>query len=113
MLLLWHFKRDVAVGDVRKGSRGALGAGYQASDFHHLDPSQPTILRTRSSYSPVRINRRNNYAFRITSDWSWQDQPEDIAAAMLRIYSDKAKRLGAALQNASKPAAKVRRGVVR
>ncbi len=32
-------------------------------------------------------------------DWHWQDAPEDIAKAMLRLYPDKAKRLGSALQN--------------
>ena len=42
MLLLWHFKRDAAVGDVRKGSRGFLGTGYQASDFQ---PSWWTVVR--------------------------------------------------------------------
>jgi hypothetical protein len=35
-------------------------------------------------------------------DWSWQDTPEDIAAAMLRLDPDRAKRLGSALQNLSK-----------
>lgn len=35
-------------------------------------------------------------------DWTWHDTPEDIAAAMLRLYPDKAKRLGSALQNIAK-----------
>jgi len=35
-------------------------------------------------------------------DWTWHDTPEQIAAAMLGLYPDKAKRLGAALQNAAK-----------
>ena len=35
-------------------------------------------------------------------DWTWHDRPEDIAAAMLRLYPDKAKRLGSALQNIAK-----------
>ena len=35
-------------------------------------------------------------------DWTWHDTPEQIAAAMLRLYPDKAKRLGSALQNAAK-----------
>jgi hypothetical protein len=38
-------------------------------------------------------------------DWSWHDTPQEIAAAMLRLYPDKAKRVGAALQNLAKPAA--------
>jgi hypothetical protein len=29
-------------------------------------------------------------------DWTWHDTPDDFAAAMLRLYPDKAKRLGAA-----------------
>lgn len=39
-------------------------------------------------------------------DWSWHDDPADIAQAMMRLYPDKAKRLGAALQNLAKPAVK-------
>lgn len=39
-------------------------------------------------------------------DWSWHDRPEDIAAAMLRLYPDKAKRLGSALQNLAKATTK-------
>ena len=35
-------------------------------------------------------------------DWTWHDTPEQIAAAMLRLYPDKAKRLGSTLQNAAK-----------
>ena len=35
-------------------------------------------------------------------DWTWHDKPDDIAAAMLRLYPDKAKRLGSALQNLAK-----------
>jgi len=35
-------------------------------------------------------------------DWTWHDTPEQIAAAMLQLYPDKAKRLGSALQNAAK-----------
>ena len=31
-------------------------------------------------------------------DWDWQDTPQEIAEAMLRLYPDKAKRLGAALR---------------
>jgi hypothetical protein len=39
-------------------------------------------------------------------DWDWQDTPQEIAEAMLRLYPDKAKRLGAALQNLAKSTAK-------
>jgi hypothetical protein len=39
-------------------------------------------------------------------DWDWQDTPQEIAAAMLRLYPDKAKRLGAALQNLAKSTTK-------
>jgi hypothetical protein len=39
-------------------------------------------------------------------DWDWQDTPQEIAQAMLRLYPDKAKRLGAALQNLAKSSAK-------
>jgi hypothetical protein len=39
-------------------------------------------------------------------DWDWQDTPDEIAAAMLRLYPDKAKRLGAALLAQSKSTAK-------
>jgi hypothetical protein len=39
-------------------------------------------------------------------DWTWHETPEDIAAAMLRLYPDKAKRLGSALQNAAKSTTK-------
>jgi hypothetical protein len=35
-------------------------------------------------------------------DWTWHDTPQQIAEAMLRTHPDKAKRLGAALQNLSK-----------
>jgi hypothetical protein len=35
-------------------------------------------------------------------DWTWHDTPEQIAAAMLTLYPDKAKRLGSALQNLAK-----------
>jgi hypothetical protein len=35
-------------------------------------------------------------------DWTWNDTVEDIAAVMLRLYPDKAKRLGSALQHLSK-----------
>jgi hypothetical protein len=35
-------------------------------------------------------------------DWTWHDTPDDIAAAMLAAYPDKAKRLGSALQNLAK-----------
>jgi hypothetical protein len=34
--------------------------------------------------------------------WTWHDTPEQIAAAMLKLYPDKAKRLGSALQNLAK-----------
>jgi hypothetical protein len=39
-------------------------------------------------------------------DWDWQDTPQEIAEAMLRLFPDKAKRLGAALQNLSKSTTK-------
>ena len=39
-------------------------------------------------------------------DWDWQDTPQEIAEAMLRLYPDKAKRLGAALQNLAKSTTK-------
>lgn len=39
-------------------------------------------------------------------DWTWHDTPEDIAATMLRLYPDKAKRLGSALQNLAKSTTK-------
>ena len=39
-------------------------------------------------------------------DWTWHDTPDAIAAAMLAIYPDKAKRLGSALQNLSKSTTK-------
>jgi hypothetical protein len=57
-----------------------------------LDAAQHEIARLRRSGETVSEGR----------DWSWQDRPEDIAAAMLRLYPDKAKRLGSALQNLAK-----------
>jgi len=42
--------------------------------------------------------------------WTWHDTPEDIAAAMLRLYPDKAKRLGSALQNLAKSTTRKPRG---
>jgi hypothetical protein len=39
-------------------------------------------------------------------DWTSHDTPDAIAAAMLRLYPDKAKRLGSALQNAAKSTTK-------
>ena len=39
-------------------------------------------------------------------DWTWHDRVDDIAAAMLAAYPDKAKRLGSALQNAAKSTTK-------
>jgi len=39
-------------------------------------------------------------------DWDWQDTPQEIAEAMLRLYPDEAKRLGAALQNLAKSTTK-------
>jgi len=39
-------------------------------------------------------------------DWTWHDRVDDIAAAMLQAYPDKAKRLGSALQNLSKSTTK-------
>lgn len=35
-------------------------------------------------------------------DWTWNDTVENIAAVMLRLYPDKTKRLGSALQHLSK-----------
>ena len=43
-------------------------------------------------------------------DWTWHDTPEQIAAAMLKLYPDKAKRLGSALQNLAKSTTKKPRG---
>jgi hypothetical protein len=40
------------------------------------------------------------------NDWDWQDTPEEIAKAMLRLYPNKAKRVGAALLAQSKSTAK-------
>lgn len=40
------------------------------------------------------------------NDYDWQDTPEDIAAAMLRRYPTKAKRVGAAILTLSKSTAK-------
>ena len=40
------------------------------------------------------------------SDWDWQDTPEEIAKAMLRLYPTKAKRVGAAILAASISTAK-------
>jgi hypothetical protein len=40
------------------------------------------------------------------NDFDWQDTPEDIAAAMLRRYPSKAKRVGAAILAQSKSTAK-------
>ena len=40
------------------------------------------------------------------SDWDWQDTPDEIAAAMLRRYPSKAKRVGAAILTQSKSTAK-------
>jgi hypothetical protein len=42
--------------------------------------------------------KRNRDDLTEGSDWTWHDTPEHIAAVMLRRYPDKAKRLGAALQ---------------
>jgi hypothetical protein len=53
-----------------------------------------------------RLKRRDNVSE--GRDWSWQNEPEDIAAAMLRLYPDKAKRLGSALQNLAKARARTR-----
>jgi hypothetical protein len=39
-------------------------------------------------------------------DWTWHDKPDDIAAAMMQSHPDKAKRLGAALQNLAKSTTK-------
>jgi hypothetical protein len=40
------------------------------------------------------------------NDFDWQDTPEEIAKAMLRLYPNKAKRVGAALLAQSKSTAK-------
>jgi hypothetical protein len=40
------------------------------------------------------------------NDFDWQDTPEEIAQAMLRLYPAKAKRVGAAILAASKSTAK-------
>jgi hypothetical protein len=39
-------------------------------------------------------------------DWTWHDTPQQIAEAMLRAHPDKAKRLGATLQNLAKSTTK-------
>ena len=45
-------------------------------------------------------------------DWTWHDTPDDIAAAMMQTHPDKAKRLGAALQNLAKATTKKPRAKV-
>jgi hypothetical protein len=40
------------------------------------------------------------------NDFDWQDTPDEIAKAMLRLYPTKAKRVGAAILAASKSTAK-------
>jgi hypothetical protein len=39
-------------------------------------------------------------------DWTWHDTPEQIAAVMMQLHPDKAKRLGGALQNLAKSTTK-------
>jgi hypothetical protein len=57
-----------------------------------LDAAQREIGRLRQGYDEG-------------NDFDWQDTPEDIAAAMLRRYPTKAKRVGAAILTLSKATA--------
>jgi hypothetical protein len=75
------------------------------------DAAKPLTLSEKKDRELIRLseeldaaNRRLRQRDDLSEgrDWTWHDTPEDIASAMLRLYPDKAKRLGAALQNAAK-----------
>lgn len=54
----------------------------------------------------LRQLKRNRNDLTEGRDWTWHDKPEHIAAAMMLTHPDKAKRLGAALQNLAKSTTK-------
>jgi hypothetical protein len=60
------------------------------------------IVRLQEELDAANRKLRNRDDLSEGRDWTWHDTPEQIAAAMLRLYPDKAKRLGSALQNAAK-----------
>jgi hypothetical protein len=55
-----------------------------------------------AAHRELRQLKKNRDDLTEGTAWTWHDKPEDIAAAMLRLYPDKAKRLGSALQNLAK-----------
>jgi len=57
-----------------------------------LDAAQRELRQLKKGHDDLTEGR----------DWTWHDTPEQIAAAMLKLYPDKAKRLGSALQNLAK-----------
>jgi hypothetical protein len=54
----------------------------------------------------IRQLQRNRDDLTEGRDWTWHDTPQQIAEAMIASHPDKAKRLGAALQNLAKSTTK-------
>jgi hypothetical protein len=97
----WQAARAAPPADPATPKPGNKKDAEIARLIEELDTAQARLRRIERAAQDVSEGR----------DWSWHDDPADIAAAMLRLYPDKAKRLGAALQNLAKPAAaKPRRG---
>jgi hypothetical protein len=71
------------------------------------------IVRLQEELDAANRKLRNRDDLSEGRDWTWHDTPEQIAAAMLRLYPDKAKRLGSALQNAAKSTTRKPRTPVR
>jgi hypothetical protein len=94
VLRRWQASRQTAP----RGGHGNSGGPGNRKDAEiarlqeELDAAQRELRQLKKGRDDLSEGR----------DWTWHDTPEDIAAAMLRLYPDKAKRLGSALQNAAK-----------
>lgn len=102
-----HFERERGLVPITGQPQGVEArptalqhANGQLADLRaELDSIQAENRRLKRSHDNLSEGR----------DWSWQDTPEDIAAAMLRLYPDKAKRLFSAGMNLAKANEPMRR----
>jgi hypothetical protein len=99
VLRRWQAARQTPA--AKKGSNGSPAPGNR-KDMEivrlqeELDAAQKELRQLKRNRDDLTEGR----------DWTWHDTPQQIAEAMLRSHPDKAKRLGAALQNLSKPTTK-------
>ena len=101
VLRRWQAMREAPKGSGKSGAPGNRKDAEIMRLVDELDAAQRELRQLKKGRDDLSEGR----------DWTWHDKPEDIAAAMLRLYPDKAKRLGSALQNAAKATTRKPRAV--